>query len=304
MKVLSLLFFFLCVSCATRTPVTDKLTARKEEIFKHKIQDVPLIKQDEYHCGPASLSMVMGYYGKQVTPKELARDIFHKELKGSFFAEVKARARNDGMMVLEINDLKDVVTEVRADNPVIILQNNGFAFFPRWHFSVMTGLNLRGPDVYLHDGDDEVHKMDMRLFERSFVLGGRRALVILPAGKLATTVNEIDHVEAATILETIGKKPEAKSAYESILTRWKGSILGSLGLANVLYEEGNKKSAESVLEEAVKIHPESPLLWHNLAVLRGENGKRKLARSSALEAMKLADEKQKEKFLISLRDWL
>lgn len=304
MKVLSLLFFFLWVSCATRTPVTDKLTAREKDHFRHKISDVPLLKQDDYHCGPAALTMVLNYQGKKVTEKEMAQGLFHKKLKGSFFPEMKARAREEGMMVLELNKLQDVIAEVRADHPVIILQNNGFAFFPRWHFAVMTGLDLNGPDVFLHDGDVKVHEMDMRWFERSFVLGGYRSLLILPPGKLGVTVSEVDHVEAATILETMGKKSEARMAYEAILGKWPGSIVGSLGLSNVLYGEGKKKESQEVLEKTVVLHPESPLLWHNLAVLRGENGNRKKASLAAQEAIKLADEKQKERFKLSLRDWL
>src|SRR5207237_710925 len=138
-----------------------------------------VIKQKDHHCGPATLSMVMQYHGKKKSPDELAQGLFHKKLRGSFFPEMKARARSEGMMVLEVNDLGKAFDEVRAGHPVIVLENNGFRFFSRWHFAVLTGMDFEGPDVFLNDGDNEVNERDMRWFERAFIFGGRRSLVIL-----------------------------------------------------------------------------------------------------------------------------
>lgn len=295
MKLLSLLLFLVCVSCATRTPVTDKLADKAES---YRIKDVPVIKQKDYHCGPATLAMVMQYHGIQRSEDEMAQGLFHKNLKGSFFSEMKSRARAEGMMVLEVNDLRKAFEEVRAGNPVIVLQNNGFQFSPRWHFAVLTGMNFDGPDVYLSG-----EKSDMRLFERSFVLGGRRSLVVLPPEKLSTTATEIEHVESAAILESTGKKREALAAYEAILARWNTSLLASIGSANVLYEMNEKKKALEKLRSA-SAHHNSPMIWHNLAILEGETGNRVKARMNAKKALELAEETQREKFLVSLKDWL
>lgn len=295
MKFIFLLLFLVCVSCATRTPVTDKLADKAES---YRLKNVPVIKQKDYHCGPATLAMVMQYHRIKTTEDEMAQGLFHKNLKGSFFSEMKSRARAEGMMVLEVNDLTKAFEEVRAGNPVIVLQNNGFQFFPRWHFAVLTGMKFEGPDVYLSG-----EKSDMRLFERSFVLGGRRSLVIVPPEKLSATATELEHVESAAILESLGKKKEALAAYEAILAKWNTSLLASIGSSNVLYEMNEKKKALEILRRA-SAHHDSPMIWHNLAILEGETGNRVKARVSAKKAMDLAEETQKEKFLLSLKDWL
>lgn len=302
MKSFFFLLFLVCVSCATRTPVTDKFQDKNK--LSHRIKTVPVIKQKDHHCGPATLAMVMQYHGGKQTPKELSQGLFHKKLKGSFFPEMKARAREEGMMVLEVNELKDVFTELRAGHPVIVLQNNGFRFFPRWHFGVLTGVNFDGPDVYLNDGERKVNKRDMRLFERSFVLGGRRSLVILPPGKLAATASEYQHLEAAAMLESIGKNAEASKSYLAILEKWPGSLLGSMGASNTLYAIGEKKRAAEVLSAASKTHSDSAMIWHNLAIIEEETGMRRNARMSAKKALSLAPEEQKDKFLVSLKDLL
>lgn len=296
MKLLLILLVFVCASCATRTPVTDKLH-KKAESFR--IENVPVIKQEENHCGPASLAMVMNHYGMNQTPEELARGLFHEKLKGSFFPEMKSRARSEGMIVIEVNDLSKVFEEVRAGHPVIILQNNGFQFFPQWHFAVLSGMDFDGPDVYVTG-----EKQDMRLFERSFVLGGRRSLVLLPPDKLSATGSELEHVESAAILENTGKKNEALLAYQTILGKWETSLIASIGAANVLYEKNEKLKAREKLQAASLHHPQSPLVWHNLAIIEGETGNKKRARESAKKALELAQGPQKEKFMVSLKDWL
>lgn len=296
MKLLSLLLFLACVSCATRTPVTDKL-ADKAESFR--INQITVIKQKDYHCGPATLAMVMQYHGVNKSEEELASGLFHEKLKGSFFPEMKARTRAEGMMVIEVNDLRKAFEEVKAGNPVIVLQNNGFQFFPQWHFAVLSGMDFDGPDVYLSG-----EKRDMRLFERSFILGGRRSLVILPADKLSATGTELEHVEAAAILETTGKKEEALLAYQAILEKWKTSLLAGIGVSNVLYGMNEKQKAREQLEITSAHHPESPMVWHNLAILQGETGNKIQARASAKKALELVTSNQKEKFLTSLKDWL
>lgn len=103
MKLYALLLFLVCVSCATRTPVLNKLAKNAESTL---IKDVPVIKQDDYHCGPATLAMVMQFHGTKISAEEAAKGLFHKNLKGSFFSEMKAKAREEGFVVVEVNDLE------------------------------------------------------------------------------------------------------------------------------------------------------------------------------------------------------
>lgn len=298
MKLLSLLLFLVCVSCATRTPVTDKLV--RDGTPPAQIKNVPLIKQEDYHCGPASLAMVMQYHGRTISEHEAANGLLHKNLKGSFFSELKSRARQEGFLVLEVNDLEKAYLEVRSGNPVIVLQNNGFRFFPQWHFAVLRGMDFEGPDVYLNDGKDKIHEMDMRMFERSFVLGGRRSLVVLPPEKLSSTATELEHVEAAAMLEAVGRVAEANKAYLTMLRRWPQNVVAVIGAANFAYHRGKKNEARKILAEG----PESAMILHNRAIIESETGFKKEARRSAKKAIELADKTQKEKFLVSLQDLL
>jgi predicted Zn-dependent protease len=165
-------------------------------------------------------------------------------------------------------------------------------------------MNFNGPDVYLNDGGKKVNKRDMRLFERSFMLGGMRSLVVLPPGELAVTASEYQHLEAAAMLENIGKNEEAAKSYQAVLDKWPQSFLGSIGASNTLYAIGEKELAARILNTATLFHPRSAMIWHNLAIIEGEIGMRRKARMSARKALTFAQEEQKDKFLVSLKNWL
>lgn len=299
MRLYCLLLILFFVSCATRTPVADRLTRKNPAPVE--ISHVPVIPQKDYHCGPAALATVMQFQGKSITAEEAAGELFHKKLKGSFFTEMKGRARREGFLALEVNDLESAFAEIRDGNPIIILENNGFRFFPQWHFSVLTGIRPEGPDVVLHRGDKTSEVRDMRMFERAFILGGKRALLLLPPGKMSTTVSEKNHVDEAVLLESLGKIPEARDTYLSILKRWPGNVVARLGASNTHYALKEKDKALQVLRE---IPQENALILHNTAIIQSELGFITIARKTAQRAMELAGKEESERLRQSLADLL
>lgn len=299
MKIL-LLILFIFAGCATRTPVTDKLTRKVEGSGRHKIEDVPVIAQKENHCGPASLAMVLQYYGKDKTPDELAKNLFHKKMEGSFRSDVLASARQEGMMAFEMDDLRKVFKEVENNHPVIVFQNLRLESAPQWHFSVLRGMDLKGPDVYVNSGTEKMEKMDMRLFERSWILGGQWGALILPPDKISATATDVEHVEAASLLEASGNQEAALIAYKTILERWHSQHLALIGAANVTYARNEKREAEKFLLRAVKASPKNAIAFHNLALVQAELGKMTSARKYAEKALTLATTEQVNHFQKSL----
>ena len=299
MKILFLSFFFL-VSCATRTPVTDKLTRKLPDDPHHNISQVPVIAQKKNHCGPASLGMVLKFYGNNKSPDDLAHNLFHQDLGGSFRSDILASARREGMMVFEIDDLRDVLKEVKDNHPVIIFQNLGLESAPQWHFSVLRGYDLATPQVYMNAGEAQMTKMDMHLFERSWILGGKWGALILPPHKLSKTISGIQHVEAASLLEASGNHQAALVAYESILQKWPQESLAMIGAANASYALKKVSLAEKFLLRAVKENPQSAIAFHNLAFIQNELGKVSLARKNATQAMSLATSEQRPQFQVTL----
>lgn len=276
MHLFLILVSFLLGGCATSTRQTDALV--KSQSLKDastRIGDVPFIQQKKNHCGPASMAMVMHHAGKDIPLKALTSQMMTYQMEGTFQSEMLGVARRHGMMVLKIKDLKSIVQEISAGHPVIVFQNLGFSWKPQWHFAVALGHDLSGPDMILHSGSDKFIKQDMRFFERSWILGGNWAIVVLRPDQLASSASENSHVEAAALLEALGKLSEAQLAYNTILKKWPKSLGALIGLGNVSFTTKKLKESLNYLTLAVQWHPQSFVAWNNLAQVQSELGMKK-----------------------------
>ncbi len=291
--------------CATSTRQTDRLLKKRGALPEQsRIAQLPLIKQAKNHCGPATLAMVLRKAGKSVSLKEITAQSFTAEAQGTFQADMLSTVRQQGMLTVRVHDMHALIQEVSAGNPVIVFQNLGVRWWPQWHYAVVSGHDFTGPDVYLHTGDRKFKKTDMRFFERSWKLGGFWGLVIMRPDQLSASGSELEHAQAAALLEQINKRPEAQTAFETILKRWPQSLAAYVGLGNIAYANNEFQQAVVYLEQGVHHHPLSAIAWHNLALAQGAAGKRELAKKSALKAIELTDKSNRATFQHSLRSWL
>lgn len=291
----------LLVSCATRTPATDSLVDTRGELPKKSaIEGVPFRDQEKNHCGPATLWMALAAKGKSASLEEVTAQTFTEDLEGTLKSDMIGAARRQVMLTVPVRTMEAMLTEVSGKNPVMIFQNLGLEKIPKWHFALLHGYDLTGPDVILHSGKERDLRMDMRLFERSWILGDKWAYVLLHPGEISPTASEKDHLEAAAALENLRYTSAAFASYEAILKKWPESLGAMIGLGNIYYAHRNLKKSETILERATELHPDSPLAWHNRAIVEKDLSQTGEARASAKKAMELADPVLREKFQDSL----
>ena len=60
------------------------------------IPDVPFIPQKKERCGPAALAIVLHYYGARVSPDDLAREVYRREISGTLNLDLLLAARRHG----------------------------------------------------------------------------------------------------------------------------------------------------------------------------------------------------------------
>jgi tetratricopeptide (TPR) repeat protein len=294
----------LCIGCAT-SPQTDSLVRKHKSIpEKFELRDVPFYEQNRHHCGPATLKMVLENLGRKVSINELNSQMYTSGMKGTFQTEMLSAARRQGMLAIPVNSLAALLKEIASGHPVIVFQNLGLGFFPRWHYAVATGYDIDGPDMFLHTGRDKFEDMDMRMFERSWRLAGYWGLLVLRPDQLSESADEQAHSLAAVALEDMGKFQEAQLAYETILSRWPQSLTPLIGLGNISYAHRDFKGSIGHLKKATQFHPHSAEAWHNLATAQGTVGLKEDAKISSLKALELVSKENKEAFKESLKAWL
>ncbi|MFA5654186.1 MAG: cysteine peptidase family C39 domain-containing protein, partial [Desulfomonilia bacterium] len=60
------------------------------------IEGVPFVRQESHFCGPAALSSVMAYYGRDIDQGTIAQTVYCEGLKGSLITDLETYARRKG----------------------------------------------------------------------------------------------------------------------------------------------------------------------------------------------------------------
>lgn len=277
MRIARLLWLTLCVSllagCATQTRALlhepqSQLPPRAE------LTTTPFFAQELFQCGPAALAMSLGATGIQVTPDAIQPDVYIPAREGSLQPEMLAAARRHGALALTIApNLTALLTEVAAGHPVIILQNLGLSWMPRWHYAVVVGYDLDRKEILLRSGLTERQSMTMRTFEHTWARSQYWAMLALAPGKLPADLNEKRITAAAVTFEKTATPEQANRVYQAALKQWPDNLMLQLGLGNSAYLLGDLHAAEAAFRSASLRHPDNAPALNNLATVLQEQGK-------------------------------
>jgi tetratricopeptide (TPR) repeat protein len=250
-----------------------------------ELRDAPFFPQTPYHCGPAALATVLTYVGLAATPEQLSDAVFLPAREGALQTEMLAAARRFGALAVPLApQLVAVLADVAAGHAVVVLQNLGLSFVPRWHYAVVVGYDLQARELVLRSGTVEHEVMRFNLFERTWARGGYWAVVALPPGRLPTSATEADAVQAAIGFERVAPAAQALRAYDSVVERWPGNLLAGLGQGNTRFAAGDLAGAALSFERVAAQH-DSAAAWHNLAAVRLREGDRAGAQVAAERAL-------------------
>ena len=268
---------FLCAvlcGCASLFPQTAQLRDGLPEGLPPVVEltQVPFFPQTEYQCGPAALATTLATYGAKVTPDELVSQVYIPERKGSLQVEMLAAARRHGMVSYQLAPrFGDLLRELAAGNPVIVLQNLGLR--EGWHYAVAVGYDYDNARLILRSGEKEREVMRFWTHEFVWMRGGYWAMVTVPPDRIPATADESRWLSSIAALERAGDARAARVAYSKFLDRWPGNVNASVGLANAHYKLGELKQAEAVLREAEKRDPQSVIVLNNLAQTLSDQGR-------------------------------
>ena|ERR1017187_5709591 len=303
--LLSLGFLIILSGCATVGRNTEAYLATSPRIpVAIELREVPFIEQTENFCGPASLAMIMNWAGKSTSLDEAGKQIYTPGKAGAFQEDILGAGRREGLLSLSIHGVPALIEELASGHPVIIFENLGFSWFPKWHYAVVVGYDLNERKFIIHSGSHAFKRITFAKLETDWTLADSWGAVILPPTEISTSADDLDQVAAASVLEKMGKATEAQKIYKNILNRWPNSIGSLIGLGNIYYAAGNYKGAVRFLSRATISNPSLALIWHNLATAQGAAHMNAQARASAHKAIELVDTDTATVYRESLKDWL
>jgi hypothetical protein len=254
---------------------------------KHELKTVPFYPQKEYQCGPASLAMALSWSGLQIDLDGLTAQVFTPSLKGSLPPAMVAATRRHGRVAYPVSGASALLKEIAAGHPVIVLQNLGFSWIPRWHYAVVIGYDLDEGVIILHSGVTDRKRTYLKAFANTWARSDFWGLAVLPPYRLPASADETTYVLAIVGLEKDRQFDAAAIGYQTALNYWPNNLSAHIGLSNSLYAQGKLKFAETVLRKTTDLFPNAGVAFNNLAQVLWDQGKKQEAIKTARRAVRL-----------------
>jgi len=198
-----------------------------------------------------------------------------------------AATRRQGLLATKLAPSLDALrAELAAGRPVVVLQNLGLAAFPRWHYAVLTGVDLARGEVVLHSGDVASDTMRLSTFDRTWARGGRWAMAVTLPERLPASADEARAARALAGLERVDA-PAAAPGWDALVARWPAGRIGRFGRGNARLARGDAPGAAEDLRAALATDPAFADAWNNLARALAAQGDVGGARAAADRAVAL-----------------
>lgn len=259
-------------ACQT-PPQTKQLLAAPPDIARaHAIAQVPFYPQQEFFCGPTTLSEVAGFYGLNKSPDNIAPATFTPGLDGTLQIEMAAATRQLGMVAYEQRaTMSQLLSLVADDIPVIVLQNNSIAWLPQWHYAVVIGYDLKTKEVVLHTGVTEAHRLNFSTFERTWRRANYWMLAMLPPDKTSDLLDPFIYTKACQDLINTRQTATGVAALTTATQQWPDYWLPYFLLGNHYFSAEPEKAADW-FEQGLETAWQQVAYLNNYAVLLSQLG--------------------------------
>ncbi|MFB3886525.1 MAG: C39 family peptidase [Thermodesulfobacteriota bacterium] len=155
--IFSLCFLFSCI----------KAPSVQEPELSRAIENVPFYPQQAYQCGPASLAGVLNYWGIDVSPEEIAEEIYSHSAKGTLNIDMVLYVEKKGLKATPYQgSFTDIKEKIDSGYPLIVLVDDGLWVYQQNHFMVLLGYYPNG--IIAHSGKDRHKVIPLKDFLKSW----------------------------------------------------------------------------------------------------------------------------------------
>lgn len=149
--------FFLILFLSISTSAADFLV----------IESVPFFPSNDYQCGPASLASVLMYLGLGISPQEISKEIFSVGARGTADFDMILYPIKRGFKSLHYRgSLEDIKEKIKEGKPLIVMTDEGFWFYKKYHYMVVLGFD--SSNVIVNSGEERFKRISYEDFNKKW----------------------------------------------------------------------------------------------------------------------------------------
>lgn len=279
----------LLVGCGAGEQTLALRADRGDLPLQARVTDLPFYpqKNDTYNA-PSAVAMALVWTGMKPATVDLGPLLDPPGGAGNLQRQVIETALVNERIAVPVDGLAGILVEIAAGRPVIVLQNFGVSWFPRWHYALAVGYDLETEDLRLHTGLKGRRPTRLSLFELSW---SGWALVVLNPDSLPVGASPADSLEVAAGLERAGDFSAAAAAYEAFAERWPDDVATHMGVARNRHALHDFAGAEAAYRDAIEAAPDAAApAWNDLAYVLATLDRHEEALAAARAAITLGGE--------------
>ena len=250
------------------------------------VPDTPFFPQERYQCGPAALLTVLAHSGVATSMDALVQRVYIPGRGGSLQTELLAATRAAGRIPYQIEPvLAALASELEAGRPVLVLQNLGVTWLPRWHYAVVFGVDPAGGLVHLRSGTAPDRATRVPVFLRTWARGEFWGFVVLRPGELPADPDPERFFAALAALDATGHGAAALPSWQAAAVAWPDATTPPFALGNHALEHRDYAAAEARYRAVLSLDARHAAARNNLAHVLAATGRRDAAVAELEQAL-------------------
>lgn len=161
------------------------------------VHGVPYVLQEPHWCGPACLSMVLGFWGLNITQQNIAEEIYDPESQGTAMGFMVTYARERGFEVEDFHgSIDDIKSWLRDGVPLIVMQK--FVVMSNdLHYRVVVGYNESSQTIITYDPEEgQNYTLTYTTFSDLWEISSNRTIAVTPSNTVLREAMREYQIEA------------------------------------------------------------------------------------------------------------
>lgn len=166
------------------SPQTDALLADRGSLPpRAQVGPIPFQPHVDHQGAPGAVAMALHWAGRSTLAASLVTELSGESKTGA----ILGLAARLGRLAHPVRDLREVLAELAAGNPVLTLQEPSGRPRPVYRYALLVGYDLKRKVVYAHSGVLRNLAVPLAVFEGNWERAGTWATVILPPDRPPAT---------------------------------------------------------------------------------------------------------------------